>query len=100
MARRKIAFIITKLELGGAQKSVLYSVNNLPKEDFETYLLCGPNGFLDEQAKKEVKNLFFIPDLQREINLKKDFLAFRQIRNTLKKLNLISYIPILQKQGF
>ena len=86
MARRKIAFIITKLELGGAQKSVLYSVNNLPKEDFETYLLCGPNGFLDERAKKEVKNLFFIPDLQREINLKKDFLAFRQIRNTLKKI--------------
>lgn len=86
MAKRKIAFIITKLELGGAQKSVLYSVNNLPKDKFETYLLCGPGGFFDEEAKKEIKNLFFIPDLQREINLKKDFAAFRQICKTLKKI--------------
>ena len=39
MAKRKIAFIITQLQLGGAQKSVLYSVNNMPKDKFETYLL-------------------------------------------------------------
>ena len=89
MAKRKIAFIITKLQLGGAQKSVLYSVENLPKnkeDKFETYLLCGPGGFLDEKAKKEVKNLFFIPNLQRKINLKKDFLAFKEIRTVLKKI--------------
>ncbi len=86
MAKRKIAFIITQLQLGGAQKSVLYSVNNLPKDKFETYLLCGPGGFFDEDAKKEIKNLFFISDLQRAINLKKDFLAFKQIRKTLKEI--------------
>lgn len=86
MAKRKIAFIITQLQLGGAQKSVLYTVNNLPKDKFETYLLCGEGGFFDEEAKKEIKNLFFIPDLQRAINLKKDFLAFKQIRKILKKI--------------
>ncbi len=86
MAKRKIAFIITQLQLGGAQKSVLYTVNNLPKDKFETYLLCGKGGFFDEEAKKEIKNLFFIPDLQRAINLKKDFLAFKQIRKILKKI--------------
>ena len=86
MARRKIAFIITKLELGGAQKSVLYSVKNLPKNKFETYLLCGPGGFLDEKAKKEIKNLFFIPALKREINFKQDFSALKQIYKTLKQI--------------
>ena len=87
MAKRKIAFIITKLQLGGAQKSVLYSVNNLPKDKFETYLLCGQGGFLDEEAKKEVKNLFFIPSLIRQINPIKDLLAFKQIITTLKQIN-------------
>ena len=86
MAKRKIAFIITQLQLGGAQKSVLYSVNNMPKDKFETYLLCGRGGFFDEEAKKEIKNLLFIPNLQRAINLKQDFLAFKQIRKALKKI--------------
>ena len=87
MAKRKIAFIITKLQLGGAQKSVLYSAANLPQDKFETYLLCGPGGFFDEKAKKDIKNLFFIPNLKRQINLRQDFLAFRQIRKTLKEIN-------------
>ncbi len=86
MAKRKIAFIITQLQLGGAQKSVLYSVENLPKDKFETYLLCGPGCFFDEYAKKRIKNLFFIPNLQRAINLKQDFLAFKQIRKTLRQI--------------
>lgn len=87
MAKRKIAFIITQLQLGGAQKSVLYSVNNLPKKEFETYLLCGKGASLDAHAKKEVKNLFFIPSLVRQINPIKDLLAFKQIITTLKQIN-------------
>lgn len=87
MAKRKIAFIVTKLDLGGAQKSVLYSVQNLPKDKFETYLLCGNGGFLDGQVKKEIKNLFFIPNLVRQINPLQDALAFINIIKTLRKIN-------------
>lgn len=87
MAKRKIAFIITQLQLGGAQKSVLYSVNNLPKKEFETYLLCGKGGSLDGKVKKDIKNLFFIPSLVRQINPIKDLIAFKQIITTLKKIN-------------
>ena len=68
MANIKIAFIITKLELGGAQKSVLYSVKKLNKPPIKTYLLCGKGGYLDKQAKKDINRLFFIPALQREIS--------------------------------
>ena len=67
MANKKIAFIITKLELGGAQKSVLYSVKNINRPPFKTYLLCGKGGFLDKTAKKTIKAIFFIPDMVREI---------------------------------
>lgn len=87
MANIKIAFIITKLELGGAQKSVLYSVKNLNKPPIRTYLLCGKGGYLDKQAKKDIKNLFFIPALQRDISPLKDLKAFWQIRKRLKNLN-------------
>ena len=82
----KIAFIITKLELGGAQKSVLYSVKNLNRPPLKTYLICGRGGYLDKEAKKSIKNLFFIPALQREISPLKDLKAFWQIRRRLKNL--------------
>ena len=86
MANKKIAFIITKLELGGAQKSVLYSVKNLNHPPFKTYLLCGKGGFLDKTAKRNIKGLFFIPDLVREISPIKDIKAFFQIRKRLKNI--------------
>ena len=86
MANKKIAFIITKLELGGAQKSVLYSVKNLNRPPIKTYLLCGKGGYLDKEAKKNIKGLFFIPDLVREISPLKDLKAFLQIRKRLKNL--------------
>ena len=82
----KIAFIITKLELGGAQKSVLYSVKNLNRPPLKTYLICGRGGYLDKEAKKSIKNLFFISALQREISPLKDLKAFWQIRRRLKNL--------------
>ncbi len=86
MANKKIAFIITKLELGGAQKSVLYSVRNLNRPPFKTYLLCGKGGYLDKEAKKHIRGLFFIPSLIREISPLKDLKAFFQIRKRLKNL--------------
>lgn len=87
MEKRKIAFIITKLQLGGAQKSVLYSAENLPKDKFETYLLCGKGGTLDSYAKKNIKNLYFISSLVRQINPIKDFCAFIETIKTLRKIN-------------
>ena len=55
----KIALIITKLELGGAQKSVLYTARHI-SDNFEPFLLCGPGGYLDKYAKDHIKNLYFI----------------------------------------
>ena len=81
----KIAFIITKLELGGAQKSVLYSVRHIG-DNFEPFLLCGQGGYLDKYAKDHIKNLYFIPNLVRRINPIKDLLAFFEIGKTLKRI--------------
>lgn len=90
MDKIKVVHIITKLELGGAQKNTLYTVEHLNKEKFEVYLISGYGGILDDEAinlnKKGVKVLFS-KNLIREINPIKDFLAFLEIYNYLKKIS-------------
>ncbi len=88
--KKKVVHIITKLELGGAQQNTLYTVENLNKEKFEVYLLCGKGGILDDKAKeitkaKKVKT-FFITHLIREINPINDFLAFIELFIFLQKI--------------
>ena len=82
----KIAFVITKLDLGGAQKSVLYSARHI-SDNFEPFLLCGQGGTLDKYAKDHIKNLYFINHLQRQIRPIKDCLAFWEIGKILKEIN-------------
>ncbi len=82
----KIAFVITKLDLGGAQKSVLYTARHI-SDNFEPFLLCGPGGSLDKYAKDHIKNLYFIPQLVRQINPIKDFLAFKELAKKLKEID-------------
>ncbi|ACC98043.1 Glycosyltransferase [Elusimicrobium minutum Pei191] len=57
--RVKILYIITRLDAGGAQKSVLYSAANLSKNKFKVFLAAGPGGVLDPFAKKLLKNKYF-----------------------------------------
>ena len=82
----KVALIITKLDLGGAQKSVLYTARHIG-DNFEPFLLCSSGGNLDKYAKDHIKNLYFIPNLVRQINPIKDFLAFFEIGKTLKRID-------------
>lgn len=80
MRKIKIAHIITKLELGGAQTNTLYTVENLDKTKFTVVLICGKGGILDNDAKK-IKNikLIFLNFLIRKINPIKDILALIEL---------------------
>ena len=60
MQKTKILYFITRLDQGGAQASVLTTIKNLNKQQFETYLAAGRGGRLDGKIKNEFKNLFFI----------------------------------------
>lgn len=82
----KVAFVITKLDLGGAQKSVLYTARHI-SDNFEPFLLCGQGGTLDKYAKDHIKNLYFIPPLIRQINPIKDFLALKELAQKLKAID-------------
>jgi glycosyltransferase involved in cell wall biosynthesis len=60
-AKAKIFHVITKLELGGAQKVTLMTLERLPRERYELGLVSGPDGLLVDWANR-------IPSLRREWN--------------------------------
>jgi len=83
----KICHIITMLELGGAQGNTLYTVSNLDKSMFDAALIAGPGGILDDDAKKtENIDLYFVPQLVRQVNPIKDIVALFKLRKLLKSI--------------
>src|ERR1051325_10719358 len=59
--KTKVYHVITKLELGGAQKVTLMTLERLPRDRYDVGLVAGPEGLLVDWANR-------IPALQREWN--------------------------------
>mgnify|MGYP001099214476 CR=1 FL=1 len=87
MRKIRVAHIITKLELGGAQQNTLYTIEHLPRDKYEVILISGCGGILDEEAKTipDIK-LYFIPSLVREVNPFCDLCAFFALWRILRLL--------------
>lgn len=77
-----VVHIITKMELGGAQRNTLYTVLHLDPERFRVFLLTGPGGELLPEART-CAGFRLIPDMIREISPRRDFAALLQIRRAL-----------------
>lgn len=86
MGKLNILYLITTLELGGAQRDVLYMAKKLDKNEFNVLLITSAKGMLVNEAKEiEGIKLFLIPELQRKINPFRDFIAFFKIFRIIKK---------------
>ena len=46
-----VVHVITRLELGGAQQNTLHTVATLDRTRFEPWLVTGPGGLLDDEAR-------------------------------------------------
>jgi len=89
MAKKKVLYLITALDQGGAQQSVLTSVKRVAGGEFETYLAVGKGGRLDQKAQKKIKNLYFLSALKHDVCLKNalwDMWAVVQIGRLLRKI--------------
>lgn len=84
MNKIKVAVIITKLELGGAQKVAISLCKKMDKNKFEPFLVCGCGGILDNETKEKIR-VIFVKDLVREINPIKDLKALFSLCKILKK---------------
>lgn len=86
MKKNNILYIITKLELGGAQKHLLSVISHLDTNRYNIFLFTGSNGFLISEA-------LLIPGirinlsifLERSISPIKDILALCEIFAYIKK---------------
>ncbi len=86
MTRRlKVAHIITRLELGGAQQNTLYCCAGHDRRRYDVLLICGTGGYLDAEAKK-IKNLktYFLPELKHPLRPWWDLLAYFKIASILR----------------
>ena len=84
--KTKLLHIITRLDLGGAQKNVLSIIKNLPQEKYEIFLISAKDGLLVEDAldisHAQIRLLSF---LRREINPLYDIIAFFKLYCYIKK---------------
>jgi glycosyltransferase involved in cell wall biosynthesis len=86
MSKKKILFVITHLELGGAQKQLLSLIQGLDNNIYDLSLVAGDYGFLrgDFNSIKKIK-LVLLKSLTRKIHPWWDLISFFKIYFFIKK---------------
>ncbi len=82
----KVFHVITKLELGGAQKVTLMMLERLPRDRYELGLVTGPEGILVDWANRIPSlNRFWISTLVREVSPIRDLLTLLNMWRVFKR---------------
>jgi len=84
--KKKILFIITHLELGGAQKQLLALIENLDRDKYSLHLCAGDDGYFKSKFKAVAfVKVYFIPELVRRISPLNDLIAFLKLYFFVRK---------------
>ncbi len=81
---KKILYVVTKSNLGGAQKYVLEASGAMKKEGFEVFVACGGQGLLTERLAEISIPTFNIEGAQRDISIFKEIKAFFSLAKTIR----------------
>jgi len=84
MPRKKILYVITKSNWGGAQRYVFDLATHLPKGTFEPVVACGGGGMLVERLRAENIRVVEVPSLERDISFIKEIRAFFSLRKLFR----------------
>ena len=82
---KKILFVITKANWGGAQRYVFDLATNLPKDEFEIAVACGGSGILVEKLRQSKVVIYHISSLERDVSIGKDIKSFLELYRLFKK---------------
>ncbi|NQT89925.1 MAG: glycosyltransferase family 4 protein [Candidatus Omnitrophica bacterium] len=86
MPKKKIAHIITQLELGGAQKTTLLILKYLNTDKYEPHLITSTDGPLADYAYSLPQlKIFNVSSLTSRINPFRDIISFFKILRYLKR---------------
>jgi glycosyltransferase involved in cell wall biosynthesis len=74
--KRRILYVITKANWGGAQKYVYDLATSLDPQTYDVAVAYGQSGILDEKLRAAGIRTIFIPSLQRDVNPLLDISSF------------------------
>ena len=82
----RVLTVITRLELGGAQRVALHTTSHLDREFFDVGLAWGPGDVLDDEARAlDEVTRFEIADLVRPVSPLKDLRALAELRSSIRR---------------
>jgi glycosyltransferase involved in cell wall biosynthesis len=91
-SRLKVLHVITRMIIGGAEWNTLYTCQLLNRSRYEPLLATGPEtgpeGSLIEATEASGIPVFIVPDLVREIDLKRDLKALVQLIRLYRDLEV------------
>lgn len=83
--RIKVAHVVTRLDLGGAQQNTVYTVRRLDPARFDAFLVCGEGGMLDAEVRADpALRAVFLDSLVREVSPLRDLLALLELWKTFR----------------
>jgi glycosyltransferase involved in cell wall biosynthesis len=89
MSKIRVIEVITRLNIGGSASHVIFLTAALDPDQFEVTLITGKEGayegsMMDLAAAKGVQPVV-LPDLQRELNLRQDYVTLRTLYNFFRQ---------------
>ncbi|MDQ3077199.1 MAG: glycosyltransferase [bacterium] len=83
--KKKILFVITKGNWGGAQKYVYELAHRLPTESYEAHVAHGVGDILPQKLKAVEIPSIYLPSLGRDISIIKDIISFFDLIKLFRK---------------
>jgi glycosyltransferase involved in cell wall biosynthesis len=83
---KKILFLITKGNFGGAQRYVFDLATGLPKEEFKVAVGFGAAGVLEEKLKEADIETFVLPSLHRDVKIWDELKTFIDLTKLIKSV--------------
>lgn len=82
---KKILYVITKSNFGGAQRQVFDLATGLPKAQFEVVVVLGGKGLLKEKLDDAGVRTIGVETLSRDIKIFRDLISFFKIFQIIRK---------------
>lgn len=85
MDKKKVLYVITKSNWGGAQRYVFDLATNLPKGQFDVAVALGGNGLLAQKLQSNGTMIYHSASIDRDISITKDIKSFFELYRLFKK---------------
>jgi len=83
--KKKVTFVITKSNWGGAQRYVFDLAVSLPKEEFDVGVAFGQTGLLATKLQEANINTFPLHTLERDVSFRNDVRTFNELLHLFRQ---------------